>query len=40
MECLVVTEPIFTTMRRPEQTDRPRMDTTHHACSYDQGELQ
>ena len=40
MGCLVVAEPIFTAMRRPEHTVRPQTDTTHQACTYDQGELQ
>ena len=40
MERLVVAEPIFTTMRRPEHTVWPRTGTTRQACSYDQGELQ
>ncbi len=37
---LVVAEPIFTAVRCPERTVWPRTDTTHQACTYDQGELQ
>ncbi len=37
---LVVAEPIFTVARRPAHTVWPRTDTTHQACTYDQGELQ